>query len=105
MRYGITGMSADRHFQRLARLFVLALSGIQNREVVVGFRQFGIILRERSEHLDRVRRFVQLRKDDSFQEAGARVSGMLRQESVETVQSLGAAAQFVQLGRFLVVVR
>ena len=109
MRGGVTGVGADRHFQCCTRLVVLALRGVQYGEVVVRFRQFGVVLRQLGEDLDRILRLVLLGEQDAAQEAAAGIFGFGFQILINTLkraihlplfQQLLGFLQFVGLGEY-----
>ena len=55
---GITGMGANGHFQRHFCLVILPLAGVHHSQVVIRFRQFGIVFGEGGEYGDSVSGFA-----------------------------------------------
>ncbi len=82
-------MGADGHFQGLPGLVELLLLGVDHGEVVVGFRQFRIILGQPGEYRDGFRRFVHLGQDDALEEASLGILGLVGQILVDLHQRLG----------------
>ena len=81
-------MRANGHLERLARLLVLALGRIQHREVVVRFRQLGIVLGELGEDVDRLRRLVLVGEDQALEEAALCIARLGGEELVDLVERL-----------------
>ena len=104
VRGGVTGVGTDRHFQRAARLVVLALRGIQHREVVVRLRQLRIILRQFSEDADGFSRFVLLGEQDAAQETAACIFGFGFQILLDALHGAIGLSLFQQLLGFLQIV-
>jgi hypothetical protein len=86
---GIRRMGADGHFQGLPGLVELLLLGVDHGEVVVGFRQFRIILGQPGEYRDGFRRLVHLGQDDALEEASLGILGLAGQILVDLHQRLG----------------
>ncbi len=86
MRGGIVRVRAYCHFERGARLVVLALRGVEHGQVVVGLRQLGKILRQLGEDRDRVVGLVLVGKDHPLEEAPARVLGLSLEVGIDAVE-------------------
>jgi hypothetical protein len=68
-RQGIARVGSDGHFERRPRLFVLFLLGVNDRKIVVGLGQFGIIFAQCAEHRHRLGRLAHLDQDQAFEKS------------------------------------
>ena len=92
VRGGVTGMSADRHFQQLLGLVVLALAGIQHGKVVIGLGQVGIVIGQRRKYFDGFGGLALLGEDQSFEESCLRIFWFLGEIIIDLGQRLAALA-------------
>ena len=74
MGSGITRAGAYGHFQRHARLVKLALPGVENRQVVVGLGQLGMVFGQFSEGADCFIEPAGVALNHAFDEAHLRIA-------------------------------
>ena len=79
-------MRVDGELERGARLVVVALRGVEHREVVVRLGQLRVILREAGEHLDRFGHALLLGVDEAFQEASLWIARRCLEEYLDLVE-------------------
>ena len=94
-------MGADRHFQRVTRLVILALRSVEHREVVVRFGQFRIILRQLGEHADGIVGLVLFGEQNAAEKAAACIFRAGFQILIDAFQRAVGLSLFQQLLGFL----
>jgi hypothetical protein len=77
------GGGTNRDLEREPRAVVFAFLRVQDREVVVGLGQLGVVLDQRTEDRDRRIGVPQLGLHDAFEEPGLRLARALRDQRVE----------------------
>ncbi len=101
MRGRVAGMRADCLLERILRGLVLALRGIEHGQIVVGLRQFGVILGQAGEDRDGIVGLALVGQDQAFEESGLRVLGVFRQIAVGPFECAGEIALAELLVDFL----
>ena len=104
MRDRIARMRADRHLQCPLRLGILSLGGVKHREIVVGFRQFRVIVGQCSEDADGLLRLVLFGEDQTFEKPRPRVFRVACEHRVDFRHRRTEPALLEQLGGILIVV-
>jgi len=98
MRHAITRIVGYGLVQRNACAFVLAVGCVQDREVVVRFREVGKVLGQFQQHRNGLGRLVLLRQDDALAEAQSCIGRFLGQSGLDPLHRVGQLTSLDQAG-------
>ncbi len=93
----VRGIGTNRRIKRRAGFVILTAGRIQNRKIVVGFRQIGEIFSQLGKHHNRLSRLALLGQDHAFQEPHLCIARSLRKKCIgfcDCLRKLPGTEQF-----------
>ncbi len=102
VRRGVARVRVDGELERRLRLVVVALRGVEHREIVVGLGQFRVVLGEPGEHHDRLGVPLLLGEEQALEEPALRLARLRLQIGVDLLHGrlhLALAVEFLRLAQ------